>query len=79
MKHSHSFLTYYLKFRLSENVSKRDAVLAPVTNSQWPRIFRITGANQNTRKLLFTDLVNELPQVKLNETALQAFWEPSTE
>jgi len=27
-------------------------------NSEYPRIFRITGANQNLRKLLSTDLVN---------------------
>ena len=27
-------------------------------NSEYPRIFRITGANQNARKLLSTDLVN---------------------
>ena len=26
--------------------------------SEYPRIFQVTGANQNTRKLLFTDLVN---------------------
>ena len=35
------------------------ATLAPVAK-QWirPRIFRVTGANQNAQKLLFTDLVN---------------------
>jgi len=27
-------------------------------NSEYPRIFRVTGANQNARKLLSTDLVN---------------------
>ena len=27
-------------------------------NSEWPRIFRFTGANQNVPKLIFTDLVN---------------------
>ena len=27
-------------------------------NSEYPRIFQVTGANQNTRKLLSTDLVN---------------------
>ena len=26
-------------------------------NSEYPRIFRVTGANQNARKLLSTDLV----------------------
>ena len=44
----------------------------------FPWDFEIAGFNC-TRKLLLADLVNELPQVKLNETALQAFWEPSTE
>ena len=38
------------------NFSKRDAISASV--SKKPRIFRVTGANQNARKLLFTDLVN---------------------
>ena len=27
-------------------------------NSEYPKIFRVTGANQNARKLLSTDLVN---------------------
>ena len=27
-------------------------------NSEYPRIFQVIGANQNARKLLFTDLVN---------------------
>ena len=27
-------------------------------NSEYPRIFRVTGANENARKLLATDLVN---------------------
>ena len=27
-------------------------------NSEYPRIFRVTGANQNARKLLSTDLVS---------------------
>ena len=30
----------------------------PFQNSECPRIFRVTGANQKARKLLFTDLVN---------------------
>jgi len=33
-------------------------------NSEWPMIFRVTGANQNVQKLLFTDIVN----TKLNYT-----------
>jgi len=27
-------------------------------NSEYPRMFQVTGANQNVRKLLSTDLVN---------------------
>ena len=27
-------------------------------NSEYPRIFQVTGANQNAQKLLSTDLVN---------------------
>ena len=34
-------------------------------NSEYPRIFRVTGANQNVRKLLSTDLVNT--NIKYNE------------
>ena len=30
-------------------------------NSEYPRIFRVTGANRNARKLLSTDLVNTKP------------------
>ena len=30
----------------------------PSQNSEYPRIFRVRGANQNARKLLSTDLVN---------------------
>ena len=30
----------------------------PSQISEYPRIFRVTGANQNARKLLFTDLAN---------------------
>ena len=30
----------------------------PSKNSEYPRIFRVKGANQNARKLLSTDLVN---------------------
>ena len=42
-----------------ENLSKRGAILAQFAK-QWIAngIFRVTGANQNARKLLFTDLVN---------------------
>ena len=43
----------------SENVLKRDAILVPVAKQLMAKdIFRVTGANQNARKLLFADLVN---------------------
>ena len=43
----------------SENISKQDAILSPVAK-QWiaKDIPSYAGANQNARKLLFTDLVN---------------------
>ena len=50
------------------NVSKIDAILAPVAK-QW-RILRVTGANENVRKLLFTDLVN----TKLHDWRLGYQW-----
>ena len=34
------------------------AFFSPFANSEYPRTFRVTGANQNARKLLSTDLVN---------------------
>ena len=43
----------------SENVLKRDAILVVVAKQLMAKdIFRVTGANQNSRKLLFADLVN---------------------
>ena len=41
-----------------ENVSRRDAILAQVAKHWIAKIFRVTGANQKARELLFTDLVN---------------------
>ena len=48
------------KFDLSENVSKRDAILAPVANREYlaKDWFRVTLAQKNAQKLLFTDLVS---------------------
>ena len=43
----------------SQNALKRDDILAPVAKQLMAKdIFRVTGANQNVRKLLFADLVN---------------------
>ena len=43
----------------SQNALKRDDILAPVAKQLMAKdIFRVTGANQNARKLLFADLVN---------------------
>ena len=41
----------------SETLAKRRAIFLSV-NSEYPRMFRVTEANQNARKLLSTDLVN---------------------
>ena len=39
--------------------SRNDApFFSPFANTEYPRIFQVTGANQNARKLLSTDLVN---------------------
>ena len=38
----------------SETIAKRGAIFL----SEYPRIFQVTGANQNAQKLLSTDLVN---------------------
>ena len=44
----------------SETFAKRRAIFLSVgsQNSEYPRIFQVTRANQNARKLLSTDLVN---------------------
>ena len=43
----------------SQTFAKRRAIFLSVRqNSEYPRIFQVTGANQNARKLLSTDLVN---------------------
>ena len=49
-------VSFIAQISSSENSSKRDAILASVAKQ--PKIFRVTVANQNARKLLFTDLVN---------------------
>ena len=47
-----------LKFHLS-NLSRKETPFGIRSqNGEYPRIFRVTGANQNARKLLSTDLVN---------------------
>ena len=47
-----------LKFHLSELSQNEKPFSIRFQNSENPRIFRVTGANQNARKLLFTDLAN---------------------
>ena len=49
-----------LKFRVPKCLEERRHLGYghKTVNSQQPRIFRVTGANQNARKVLFTDLVN---------------------
>ena len=42
----------------TENVLIRDAILAPVAKQWIAKDIRVTGANQNAQKLLFTNLLN---------------------
>ena len=46
-----------LKFLSFYNPSG-DHIFIRFQNSEYPRIFQVTGANQNARKFLSTDLVN---------------------
>ena len=45
-------------FHLSELLQNKKPFWILSQNSEYPRIFWVTGANQNARKLLSTDLVN---------------------
>ena len=47
-----------LKFHLSKLSRNEKIFWISSLNSEYPRIFRVTGANQNARKLLSTVLVN---------------------
>ena len=47
-----------LQFSLLKLLQKDVHFSLHMQNSEYPRIFLVTGANQNARKLLFTDLVN---------------------
>ena len=47
-----------LKFKLSKLSGNEKPFWIPSQNSEYPRIFRDTGANQNARKSLSTDLVS---------------------
>ena len=47
-------------------------------NSEYPRIFQVTGANQNARKLLSTDLVNT-KTTYLKGFFLEKLWRQSIE
>ena len=45
----------------SETFAKRRAIFSLRSeNSEYPRILQVTGANQNARKLLSTNLVNTI-------------------
>ena len=46
-----------LKFGLPKMSRDETPPLLRLQNSEWRRIFRVTGANQNAPKFLFTDLV----------------------
>ena len=54
-----SFLISH-KFRLPKTSSNETPSWLQPQNSTVNRIFRVTGANQNARKLLVTDLVNTI-------------------
>ena len=47
-----------LKLHLSKLSQSKTPFWTPFQNSEYPRILQVTGANQNTQKLLSTDLVN---------------------
>ena len=47
-----------LKFHLSKLSPKEKPFWIPSQNSEYPRIFRVPGANQKAPKSLSTDLVN---------------------
>ena len=47
-----------LKLHLSKPSQGKMPFWTPFQNSEYPRIFQVTGANQNEQKLLSTDLVN---------------------
>ena len=46
-------------------------------NSEYPRIFRVTGANQNARKLLSTDLENTYILLTKREVKMAGYWPSS--
>ena len=51
--------SFTAKILFFETVAKREAIFMILSqNSECPRIFKVTGANQNAGKLLTTDLVN---------------------
>ena len=51
--------SFTAKISFFETVAKREAIfMIPPQNSECPRIFQVTGANQKAGKLLTTDLVN---------------------
>ena len=57
-----------LKFRVPKRLEARRHLGSghKTVNGQWPRIFRVTGVNQNARKVLFTtDLVKLILKLKL--------------
>ena len=58
--------TIFLSIRKTVNIQGYSELQEPIKthhfslrsqNSEYPRIFRVTGANQNSRKLLSSDLV----------------------
>ena len=49
--------SFKVKITSFETVAKREAILNSVPKQLYPRILWVTGANQNARKLLSTELI----------------------
>ena len=58
--------SFTAKISSFETVANEKPFWIPYQNSEYPRIFGVTGANQNVQKLLSTDLVNTNMPVWVN-------------
>ena len=66
--------SFIAKISSFETVAKREAFWIPSQNSEYPRIFRVKGANQNARKTLSTDLVNTKHVIMFSYNSGIPFW-----
>ena len=67
-------LLRFLLLKLSRNDAN---FFLRLQNSEYPRIFRVKGANQNTRKFLSTDLVNTYILLTKCEVKMAGYWPSS--